>query len=79
MGRYLRSTWVKVGIGLFVVGAAPLVFIIVAAAVGLLESGTCNLMRSHSSAFDKLALASFVSDRPTLKTSPRMRSKFSIA
>lgn len=35
MRAYLRSTWVKVGLGLLVVGAGPLVFIIVAAAVGL--------------------------------------------
>lgn len=35
MGDYLQATWVRVGIGLLVVGAGPLVFIIVAAAVGL--------------------------------------------
>jgi len=35
MADYLRSWWVRVGLGLLVVGAAPLVFIIVAAAVGL--------------------------------------------
>ena len=35
MRAYLQSRWVKVGIGLLVVGAAPLVFIIIAAAVGL--------------------------------------------
>jgi len=35
MADYLRSWWVRVGLGLLVVGAAPLVFIIIAAAVGL--------------------------------------------
>ena len=35
MGSYLQSTWTKVGIGLLVVGASPLLFIILAAAVGL--------------------------------------------
>ena len=35
MGSYLQSTWTKVGIGLLVVGAGPLLFIILAAAVGL--------------------------------------------
>lgn len=35
MRDYLRSTWVKVGIGLLIVGAAPLMFIIAAAALGL--------------------------------------------
>ena len=35
MADYLRSWWVRAGLGLLVVGAAPLVFIIVAAAVGL--------------------------------------------
>ena len=35
MADYLRSWWVRVGLGLLVVGAAPLFFIIVAAAVGL--------------------------------------------
>ena len=35
MRTYLQSTWVKVGLGLLVVGACPLIFIIVAAAVGL--------------------------------------------
>ena len=32
---YWRSRWVRVGLGLLIVGTAPLVFIIVAAAVGL--------------------------------------------
>jgi hypothetical protein len=32
---YLQSTWVKVGMGLLIVGAGPLLFIIVAAALGL--------------------------------------------
>jgi hypothetical protein len=35
MRAYLQSTWVKVGLGLLVVGTGPLLFIIVAAAVGL--------------------------------------------
>ena len=35
MGGYLQSTWTRVGIGLLVVGAGPLLFIILAAAVGL--------------------------------------------
>jgi len=35
MGSYLQSMWTKVGIGLLVVGAGPLLFIILAAAVGL--------------------------------------------
>jgi len=35
MATYLQSAWVKFGLGLLVVGAAPLVFVIVAAAVGL--------------------------------------------
>ena len=35
MRSYLQSTWTKVGVGLLVVGAGPLLFIILAAAVGL--------------------------------------------
>jgi hypothetical protein len=35
MGRYLRSNWIRVGLVLAVVGAGPLLFIIIAAAVGL--------------------------------------------
>ena len=35
MRDYLQSTWVKVGLGLLVVGSGPLVFIIVAATIGL--------------------------------------------
>jgi hypothetical protein len=35
MHTYLQSAWVKAGLGLLVVGAGPLVFIIVAAAIGL--------------------------------------------
>jgi hypothetical protein len=35
MRRYLRSAWVKVGLGLLILGTGPLVFIIVAAALGL--------------------------------------------
>jgi hypothetical protein len=33
--NYLRSLWVKIGLGLLVVGAGPLLFIISAAALGL--------------------------------------------
>jgi hypothetical protein len=32
---YLQSTWVKVGLGLLIVGAGPLLFVIAAAAIGL--------------------------------------------
>ena len=35
MRQYLKSVWVKVGLALLVVGAGPLLFIIVTAAVGL--------------------------------------------
>ena len=35
MRTYLQSRWTKVGLGLLIVGSAPLLFIIVAAAVGL--------------------------------------------
>ena len=35
MRAYLQSGWVKFGLGLLLVGAGPLLFIIVAAAVGL--------------------------------------------
>jgi hypothetical protein len=35
MRGYLQSTWTKVGLGLLIVGAGPLLFIIAAAAVGL--------------------------------------------
>jgi hypothetical protein len=35
MRTYLQSGWVKVGVGLLVIGAAPFIFIIVAAATGL--------------------------------------------
>lgn len=35
MHAYLQSRWVKIGLGLLIVGAGPLVFIIVTAAVGL--------------------------------------------
>ena len=34
MRSYLQSTWTKVGIGLLAIGAGPLLFIILAAAVG---------------------------------------------
>ena len=33
--RYLQSRWVKTGIGLLFIGAAPLVLILLASAVGL--------------------------------------------
>ncbi|MFO1323507.1 MAG: hypothetical protein U1F15_05530 [Burkholderiales bacterium] len=35
MRRYFRSRWVQVGLALLVVGSGPLLFIVVAAAVGL--------------------------------------------
>ena len=35
MQSYLQSWWVRVGVALLVLGSAPLVFIIVAAAIGL--------------------------------------------
>ena len=35
MSQYLKSTWVRVGLVLLVVGATPLLFIITAAALGL--------------------------------------------
>ena len=35
MHTYLQSTWVKVGVAGLIVGAGPLIFIIVAAGVGL--------------------------------------------
>jgi len=35
MGAYRRSRWIRFGVGLLVVGAAPLLFIVVAAAIGL--------------------------------------------
>ena len=35
MRAYLQSRWVKVGLSLLIAGAAPLVFIILAAAIGL--------------------------------------------
>jgi hypothetical protein len=35
MHEYLESRWVKVGIALLVIGAAPLVLIVITAAVGL--------------------------------------------
>ena len=34
MRAYMQSRWVKVGLGLLIAGAFPLVFIIVAAALG---------------------------------------------
>jgi hypothetical protein len=35
IGDYFHSWWVRIGAGLLVIGAGPLLFIIVAAAVGL--------------------------------------------
>jgi hypothetical protein len=35
MRAYLQSAWVKVGLGLLLVGTGPLLFIILAAALGL--------------------------------------------
>ena len=35
MRDYLKSVWVRVGLALLVIGAGPLIFIIVAAKVGL--------------------------------------------
>jgi hypothetical protein len=35
MHTYLQSRWVKFGLGLLIIGSAPLLFIIVAAAIGL--------------------------------------------
>jgi hypothetical protein len=35
MRTYLQSGWIKVGLGLLAVGAGPLLFIIIAAAIGL--------------------------------------------
>jgi hypothetical protein len=35
MRAYFQSRWVKIGVALLVLGSAPLLFIIVAAAVGL--------------------------------------------
>lgn len=35
MHAYFQSTWVKVGVGLLILGTGPLVLIIVAAALGL--------------------------------------------
>ena len=39
---YLQSLWVKVGLGLLLVGAGPLVFIIGAAALGLWPDSNPN-------------------------------------
>ena len=35
MRIYLQSLWVKVGVGLLMVGSGPLLFIVIAAALGL--------------------------------------------
>ncbi len=35
MSKYLQSWWIRVGLGVLLVGSGPLVFIIVAAAIGL--------------------------------------------
>ena len=37
MSEYLKSRWVKVGLGLLVVGATPLLIIVAAADLGLLR------------------------------------------
>jgi hypothetical protein len=42
MSEYLESTWVKVGLGLLVVGATPLLVIVVAADLGLLRDPNPN-------------------------------------
>jgi hypothetical protein len=42
MSEYLKSTWVKVGLGLLVVGATPLWVIVVAADLGLLRDPNPN-------------------------------------
>lgn len=42
MSEYLKSTWVKVGLGLLVVGATPLLIIVVAADLGLLRDPDPN-------------------------------------
>ena len=35
MAAYLRSWWVRIGVAMLVLGSGPLLFIIVAAAIGL--------------------------------------------
>lgn len=35
MGPYLQSCWIRTGVGLLVVGAAPLILVVLAAAIGL--------------------------------------------
>ena len=35
MRRYLRSRWVQIGLALLVIGSGPLLFVVVAAAIGL--------------------------------------------
>jgi hypothetical protein len=35
MSEYLKSAWVRVGLGLLIVGATPLLVIVMAAALGL--------------------------------------------
>jgi hypothetical protein len=42
MSEYLKSTWVKVGLGLLVVGSTPLLVIVVAAGLGLLRDPNPN-------------------------------------
>jgi len=42
MGAYLQSGWVKVGLALLFGGAGPLLFIIVAAAIGLWPDPNSN-------------------------------------
>jgi len=38
MREYLKSRWVRVGLGLFILGCGPLILIIVAGAIGLCRS-----------------------------------------
>ena len=42
MRPYLQSLWVKVGLGLLVAGSAPLIFITLAAAIGLWPNPSPN-------------------------------------
>jgi hypothetical protein len=42
MSQYLKSTWVKVGLGLLLAGATPLLIIVAAADLGLLRDPNPN-------------------------------------
>lgn len=42
MSKYLKSVWVRVGLGLLVVGATPLLAIVAAADLGLLRDPNPN-------------------------------------